>query len=203
MELTETQAKILEELQSDSRISMRSLADKVGVSTPTASATVKDLEEMEIIRGYFTSLDTFKLGLHVFYVRMESDLRKIHEIVEKVRSLEYLHGFRELDGGILFLELVVPSLRALDDTVILLKKTEGVQKLDVSRVTREFGKMKSISLDTTRDLSIDCFYCKKGIEGTPVKLEIDGRKHYVCCDVCASEYKEKYSRLKERSEIVT
>ncbi len=201
MELTEVQAKILDELMRDPRASMRTISDRVGVSTPTVSNMVKELEEMGIIKGYRTELDTFKLGLHIFYIKIDLDLQKIHEIIEGLRTMEYLYALRELDGGGLFLEIVVPSLRVLDETVINIKKMEGVVKLKVSRVTKEFGPMRIISLDAVHDISIDCFYCKKGIEGTPVKFEIDGKKHYVCCDVCASEYKEKYRRVKDRSEL--
>ncbi len=199
MELSETQANILGVLQEDARVSMRTLANKVDVSTPTASSTVKDLEDMGVIRGYLTLLDTRKLGIHTFYLRIEADLDISDSVVESMIAINEVHKLGELEGGALFAVVKVPSLDVLDDVMKCLKKTEGVEKLKVSRVTKEFKSSGTITPDALTDLSIDCFYCKKKIAGSPVKLELDHRKHYLCCGVCASEYEAKYNRLKEKA----
>ena len=57
MELGEVERRIVAELQKNARLSMRELAALVGVSTPTASAKVKQLEAMGVIRGYTVVLD--------------------------------------------------------------------------------------------------------------------------------------------------
>ncbi len=199
MELSETQAKVLEILQEDPRISMRRLAHRVGVSTPTASATVKELEELGVISGYKTLLDAGKLGLHTFHLRIHGDLRSWEDLVESIVGINEVHTLRELDDGSLLAEVLVPSLDILDGIMRRLRVLVGVEKLEVSRVTGEFKNSGTVQTDAATGLSIDCFYCKKKIAGNPVKLELDHRKHYLCCRVCASEYEAKYSRLKDKA----
>jgi hypothetical protein len=44
---------------------------------------------------------------------------------------------------------------------------------------------------------LTCFYCKKPMHDKPVKLKLDGRDHFLCCETCAREYKKKYEKLKK------
>ncbi len=199
MELSKTQADILEVLQEDARISMRNLALRIGVSPPTASSTVKELEELGIIKGHLTMLDTRKLGLHTFHLRIGVDLHFLESVAECMVAMNGVYKMGELEGGVFFAVVKVPSLEMLDDVIKSLKKTKGVEKLEVSRVIKDFKSSSTITLDAVPGLSIDCYYCKKKIEGKPVKLELDDRKHYLCCDVCASEYEAKYRRLKDKA----
>lgn len=57
MQLDDVDRRIIDALRVDARLSMRELAKAVGVSTPTASARVKRLEELDIIRGYHAAID--------------------------------------------------------------------------------------------------------------------------------------------------
>ncbi|MFO7791800.1 MAG: winged helix-turn-helix transcriptional regulator [Candidatus Saliniplasma sp.] len=200
MELSENQIKVLKALQDDPRTSMRSLAEKADVSTPTASNIVDELEKMGIVRGYRTVLDTGKLGLYTFHITMEVDVHRTDVIFEKIADMEEVDELFELDGSDLFAKVIVSSLNELDDVTRKLKGIEGVIRLDVSRETDRLKDSSTVPLETVSDLDIDCYYCKKTIRGTPVKLDIDGRKHYLCCETCASEYKEKYQKLKEKAD---
>src|SRR3984893_8119153 len=57
--------KILSFLQSDGRITMAELADKVGLSVSPCHRRVKLLEERGVITRYIASVDQKSLGLHV------------------------------------------------------------------------------------------------------------------------------------------
>src|SRR6266700_1897745 len=57
--------KILALLQSDSRITMQELADKVGLSASPCHRRVKLLEERGVITRYIATVDQKALGLHV------------------------------------------------------------------------------------------------------------------------------------------
>ncbi|MFW5898562.1 MAG: winged helix-turn-helix transcriptional regulator [Candidatus Saliniplasma sp.] len=200
MELSENQAKVLMALQEDARISMRTLADRSGVSTPTASTIVDELEDMGIIKGYRAILDTGKLGLYTFYITMEVDVHMMEDVSEEIDEIVEVNELVELDNSDLFAKVIVHSLEELDDITRELKEIEGILRLKVSRVTGRIKESFKVPLDTVSDLGIDCYYCKKNIEGTPVKLNMDGKKHYLCCETCASEYKEKYQKLKEKAD---
>jgi len=57
MELDETNTKILRSLQEDARLSYRSPARRIRVSTPTAAARVARLESLGIVTGYHAAVD--------------------------------------------------------------------------------------------------------------------------------------------------
>ena len=57
--------KILSHLQSDGRITMQELADKVGLSVSPCHRRVKLLEERGVITRYIATVDQKSLGLHV------------------------------------------------------------------------------------------------------------------------------------------
>jgi len=48
-------------------------------------------------------------------------------------------------------------------------------------------------------VSIQCFYCHKPIEGTPYKIRLDGRDHFLCCPICEREYRAKYESVKGKA----
>src|SRR6266478_2354303 len=57
--------KILSLLQSDSRMTMQELADKVGLSVSPCHRRVKLLEQRGVITRYIATVDQKSLGLHV------------------------------------------------------------------------------------------------------------------------------------------
>lgn len=57
--------KILSLLQTDSRMTMQELADKVGLSVSPCHRRVKLLEERGVISRYIATVDQKSLGLHV------------------------------------------------------------------------------------------------------------------------------------------
>src|SRR5258708_9784988 len=57
--------KILSHLQSDGRITMQELADKVGLSVSPCHRRVKLLEERGVVTRYIATVDQKSLGLHV------------------------------------------------------------------------------------------------------------------------------------------
>ncbi|MBI5624380.1 MAG: Lrp/AsnC family transcriptional regulator [Elusimicrobia bacterium] len=72
---TETERLLLQELVRDARASYRELAKKLGVSTGTVIAKVRELEEAGVIRGYSAVLDHEKLG-YALAVVMEITVSK-------------------------------------------------------------------------------------------------------------------------------
>src|SRR5215467_617011 len=64
-ELDAIDRKILGHLQSDGRITMQELADKVGLSVSPCHRRVKLLEERGVITRYLATVDQKSLGLHV------------------------------------------------------------------------------------------------------------------------------------------
>lgn len=65
MELDTTDFAILKYLQLEGRITMRDLAQRIGMSPPAATERVRRLEEVGIIEGYQAMLHAARLGFRV------------------------------------------------------------------------------------------------------------------------------------------
>ena len=82
--------KILNHLQSDGRMTMQELADKVGLSVSPCHRRVKLLEERGVITRYIASVDQKSVGLHVSVFisiklarQKEEDLSRFERAISK------------------------------------------------------------------------------------------------------------------------
>ncbi|MBW2971443.1 AsnC family transcriptional regulator [Candidatus Woesearchaeota archaeon] len=77
--------KILSELDMDARQPISAIAKKVGLSKEVVNYRIKQLEKKGVIKGYYTVLNTSKLGLMFcrFFMRLQNvDIAKEKEIVK-------------------------------------------------------------------------------------------------------------------------
>ena len=102
IKLDKIDRKILDNLQSNGRMTNVELSQKVGISAPPCLRRVKALEESGFIKGYYARLNTQSLGygLTVFTLlklvsQAEADLKKFEEKCEQwdmVRECHMLSG---------------------------------------------------------------------------------------------------------------
>ena len=93
---------ILNELQTDGRLSNAELASRVGLSAAPCWRRVRALEEAGFIKGYRAEIDRHKIGLGVLaFVRLDADrnagdvLRGLEEAIRalpEVVSCHYISG---------------------------------------------------------------------------------------------------------------
>ena len=62
MELDRTDRDIIRSLERDARMSLRSVAEEIGVSLGTVSNRLKRLEDTGVIKGYRVEIDPDKVG---------------------------------------------------------------------------------------------------------------------------------------------
>jgi DNA-binding Lrp family transcriptional regulator len=90
---------ILEELRRDGRASLRTIAERLGVSTSTVSHRVKQMEADGIIRGYKPDLNYAQLGYRLTAItKIKAKGPKIPEIVEDLVNEETLVDVYEITG---------------------------------------------------------------------------------------------------------
>jgi len=65
MKMDNTDIKILMELQSDSRLSIRELSKRVNLSPPSVTERIRKLEDRGIIEGYTIKINEVALGLSI------------------------------------------------------------------------------------------------------------------------------------------
>ena len=93
--------KLLEELQSNARLSIAGLGRRIGLSATATAERLKQMEEVGIIRGYCVEIDREALGLDVLaFVRMScSGGQQYHRLIEYVQTLQEVRECHHLTGG--------------------------------------------------------------------------------------------------------
>jgi len=117
-------AKILQELQADARLTNAELAQRVGLSAAPCWRRVRALEEAGYIKGYHAEIDRHKIGMGVLaFVRLDADrntgegtremedaIRKIPEIV----ACHYISGTGTFELQVMTTDLDAFSALALE-----------------------------------------------------------------------------------------
>ena len=108
--------RILALLAADGRISMRELAQQVGLSAPSATERVRRLEEAGVIEGYAARVDPGSIGLPVgAYLRVRPMPGELGRVAELLESLPGIVSCDRVTGEDCFIAKVqVASVGALE-----------------------------------------------------------------------------------------
>lgn len=94
--------KILAELQSDGRLSVTDLADRIGLSLSPCHRRVRALEQSGVIRGYRAQLDPANLGFSfsalVFVTLREGDRQAVEAFETAVKDVPQIIQAQRLFG---------------------------------------------------------------------------------------------------------
>src|SRR3954471_16981007 len=108
--------RILEELQSDGRLTNAELAQRVGLSAAPCWRRVRALEEAGFIKGYHAEIDRHKIGLGVLaFVRLDADRNtgeRTREMEEAIRRIPEIVSCHYISGtGTFELQVVTRDLQ--------------------------------------------------------------------------------------------
>jgi DNA-binding Lrp family transcriptional regulator len=103
VELDAIDRRILAELHADARLSNSALADAVGVAPSTCHGRVRRLQELGVIRGFYTDIDPTAIGLSLqalISVSLQAHARgKIRNFIEQIRRKAQLMDVYFLAGA--------------------------------------------------------------------------------------------------------
>lgn len=92
--------KLLDELQSNARLSVAELGRRVGLSPTATAERMKQMEEVGILHGYTIDIDREALGLEVMaFIRMSCGGQNYHRLLDYVQTLEEVRECHHLTGG--------------------------------------------------------------------------------------------------------
>lgn len=154
LKLDRTDRRILQQMQSNGRISNLELADAVGLSPTPCSRRVKRLEESGLIEGHVTLLNQSKLGLKLTAIigismdrhtpdRFESFEARVREFAEVIEC-DVVTG----QAADYLLRVVVPDMEYYEKFLLgRLTRIEGVTGVHSSFVLRRVVKKTELPLD--------------------------------------------------------
>ena len=89
VDIDDTDRRILTALHTDARMSNSALAELVGIAPSTCHGRVRRLQELGVIRGFYTDIDPAAIGLSLqamISVTLQSNARaKIHSFIQQIR----------------------------------------------------------------------------------------------------------------------
>jgi len=194
--LDDVDRKILRELQSDGRASFRDVSSRIGVSTPTVSARVQAMTDMGLIKGYTTLLDADMMGQISVALTLETKPSDMDTVIGRLSEEEMVRQMFVLSNSRLLCILSFYNQVKYKSFVESLSQIEEINRVESSMVLRSPKELQRAALTDEAGLLIRCYYCGHLIHDEGVKLKLDGKYHYMCCNVCAKLYKEKYEKLK-------
>lgn len=199
MELDEVDVKILQTLQENGRISFREMGKRLSVATPTISERIKRLENLGVIKGYSVVLDPEALGETTFLLTIEVKPAYLHKVEKKLNEMKEVKEIFVLSMCKLFAKITVLEAETRK-FLTELEKISGIVDYDYSIIIRAVKEEQRAFITERLMVNLVCAYCDASIKGEPVKIKIENRIHYVCCKVCAKEYKEGYEKWKKQQE---
>jgi Lrp/AsnC family transcriptional regulator, leucine-responsive regulatory protein len=138
--LDATDARILDALVNDARVSIADLARSVGLSPPSVSERIKRLEEVGVIEGYTLTINPKALGLPIAaWLRIRPIPGQLQMVAEILRGLPEIVECDRITGEDCFIARAhvqsVEELEKLIDQVIpyAMTNTSIIQSSPVKR----------------------------------------------------------------------
>jgi DNA-binding Lrp family transcriptional regulator len=196
MKLDKIDVKLLHILQKDARKSFREIAKELDTSTPTVSNKISILEDAGVIKGYHADIDADILGEGSIILIIKTSPSDIEKTTSEMQELENVTECYVLSNSRIFLKVTLLNPADINNFLAELSKIENIQEYDYYSIIETKKESHRAVIEENLSISLQCFYCKKVIFDEPVKLKLDGKVHYLCCNTCAKHFKEKYEKLK-------
>ena len=200
MELDPVDIRILELLLENGRLSYREIAKKVGVTTPTVSSKVEHLVDMGLVKGYTAVIDPEMLDQMTILMTIECKPSDTQTVLDGLADAEEVRELYVVDGTRVFTKVTVRDQAHLNRFLEGLGTIPEITSHNYQTITRTVTEGPRAMLHDRQRVVVSCYYCGKPIFDDPVKIKMDGKDHYLCCQSCARLYREKYDRLKAKAD---
>lgn len=195
MNLDSIDIKILEILQKDGRASLREIAKELGITTPTASKKVDTFKKLGLLKGFSANLDAEKLDEITILLYIKCKPTDTKKLLDQLRKTENVRELYAIDGSRIYAKVTLTD--NLNDFLTGLGEMKEIMDYKYHTITETVKEKPRAILSSNLRLIVPCYYCKKPIKDEPVKIKMDGKDHYLCCNTCVKQYKERYRKLKE------
>lgn len=132
--------RIIEQLLSDGRASLRKIADRVGVSPSTASNRFKELVDNGVIQGFVPILDYEKMGYRFSALtHIKTEPGKVGEIAESLKEKAFIEQCFSVTGDA---DIVIVShfqnREEMNDSIQEVQRMEGIEETKTNVVLESY-----------------------------------------------------------------
>jgi Lrp/AsnC family transcriptional regulator, leucine-responsive regulatory protein len=193
-------AKILEVLMEDGRASLRQIARKTSLTTPTVSSRMARMKKAGLIKKFvpILSADSVSRGvLGLVAVKVDSvSAEKVAKDLAKIREVENVYL---TTGQSMTLKVALDDVQGLQS---FLKRNllgrPGVSVTSSQIITSVVKEDPPSLLPSMLTMNLKCDYCREEVtRARPYTVLVGPSSHYYfCCKTCKNAYLHKYgSRL--------
>lgn len=199
MKLDWRDVRILEALAADGRMSLREVADRTGLTTPTVSYRFSRMVKAGLIRGFTVILnpEVSEKGVDAF-VTLKTKAGRVNDVVKRLSDVKEVVGIYETTGEQnLLVRVHCEDPKALERLLtITLPGIEGAEVVSsqmIVKVAKDERSEGKVSEGTP--LKMKCDYCKGEIASEkPYNIKVGQSYHYFCCKTCRREFIRKYDQ---------
>jgi DNA-binding Lrp family transcriptional regulator len=198
MKLDKIDIKILALLQNDARKSYREIAKELESTAPTIINKIKNLEEFDVIRGYQANIIAENLGEVSIILLIKCNPSDLESTANNLELLENVTEVFILSNSKIFLKATLINPSEINNFLTELTAVDNILEYEYYSIINTIKEIPRAIIQENLSVTLKCYYCKKTMVDEPVKVKLDGKIHYVCCNTCAKQIKEKYTKLKNR-----
>jgi Lrp/AsnC family leucine-responsive transcriptional regulator len=189
---------ILKELTVDGRASLREIARRASLSTPTVSARFERMKHAGLIQKFIPVLDldaSENSGI-IALVSVRAPTSKIDLIAKALSQMPEVHGvFMTASPNNLILKVSLPNTQSLQNFVMgsELRKLK-VEVGDSQIITKTVKDEHPLPLAGQFQMRLKCDLCKGEISSSkPYSIKVASTRYYFCCKTCKSTYLDKHA----------
>ncbi len=190
MNLDPSDRAILEILMKDGRASLREVAARASLTTPTVSTRLARMQKAGLIKGFAPILDpSMTAGVRSF-VRLKVPTRDVKAASSALARLPEVDGvFLTVGGGNLLVKLTTNDLEGVETFVSRRFRGKGWEVVSTEVVEKTVKDERSTVIPDAILLPLKCDYCGQEIRTErPFNIRVGLTRHYFCCKTCRKSY---------------
>ena len=193
MVLDDLDARSLQELQRDGRASHRTLAAKVGTTTPTVGARIARLEETGVLRGVAPTIAPNAISGTLWTLLAKAPASAQKAIVDDLRDDADVERVMVLSGGRLLIHVRPATPQAIG-------KLES-RLAELGATAHDAWAVTDVAIERQPDLArhgavATCAQCRGPIHSAGESARLDGRRVWFCCGQCKASFLARHADLK-------
>ena len=187
--------RILEALMEDGRASLRQIAQKTSLTTPTVSARFARMKKAGLIKKFvpILSLESINQGV-LALVTLKVEPSSAEKFLRGLTELPEVEHLYTTTGQNVALKLALEEVRSLE---LFLKERvlgrPGVTLTSSEIVTSVMKEEQLSRVPGALTMNLKCDYCHGQVTSArPYTIVVGSSHYYFCCKTCKREYLDKY-----------
>ena len=200
LKLDSNDLSILKVLMEDGRASLREIAARTSLSTPTVSFRLSRMQKSGLIRGFAPILDPSATNQVLALVKLKVAGHKMDGITRVLAKMPEVTGVYVTTGeDNLTVKVSTDDVESLQRFVGgKLAKLPDVELVSNNIITKTLKDERSPRLKQDTTLKLRCDFCQGEVTSNrPYNIKVGSTYHYFCCRTCRKSYLDKYrSRIR-------